>query len=173
MDTRYFQRLFRYDRWANREVLMALQRAKEPPAQVLRWLAHLAGAGHTWLARVNEKTPPLAIWPELTVEQCDHFMTLLGDGWLRYLEALAPTELSSSVAYSNSRGEEFFDDGCGCSDPGIDAWQLPSRPDCRCDAGLRGDACIDGFHYCCKERRAGGIVRIALFREDESIYRWP
>ena len=107
MDTRYFQRLFRYDRWANREVLMALQRAKEPPAQVLRWLAHLAGAGHTWLARVNEKTPPLAIWPELTVEQCDHFMTLLGDGWLRYLEALAPTELSSSVAYSNSRGEEF------------------------------------------------------------------
>ena len=107
MDTRYFQRLFRYDRWANREVLMALRTAKEPPAQVLRWLAHLAGAGHTWLARVNAKTPPLAIWPELTVEQCDHFLTLLGDGWLGYLDALAPSELSLSVAYSNSRGEEF------------------------------------------------------------------
>ena len=107
MDTRYFQRLFRYDRWANREVLMALRTAKEPPAQVLRWLAHLAGAGHTWLARVSATTPPLAIWPELTVEQCDHFLTLLGDGWLGYLDALAPSELSLSVAYSNSRGEEF------------------------------------------------------------------
>lgn len=107
MDTRYFQRLFRYDRWANREVLMALQVAKEPPAQVLRWLAHLAGAGHTWLARVNAKTPPLAIWPELTLEQSDHFLTLLGDGWQGYLDALAPAELSSSVLTATAEEKSF------------------------------------------------------------------
>ncbi|HEX4319537.1 MAG TPA: hypothetical protein VHZ52_01450, partial [Acidobacteriaceae bacterium] len=84
----YFQRLFRYDRWANKETLTAMQVTKEPPAKALRWLAHLAGAGYTWLARVREEECPLAIWPELTLTVCESYLERLGEGWLAYLDAL-------------------------------------------------------------------------------------
>jgi len=103
----YFRRLFRYDRWANHEVLVALQAAGRQPADSVRWLAHLAGAGHTWLSRVKQEESPLAIWPELTVDQCEGYLTQLGEGWLAYLETIGPKELGRDVVYKNSRGEEF------------------------------------------------------------------
>jgi uncharacterized damage-inducible protein DinB len=84
-----------------------VQKAKEQPAQALRWLAHLAGAGHTWLARVNEAASPLAIWPDLSLEQCEIYLKSVGEGWLVYLDKLEPAALNGSVVYRNSKGEEF------------------------------------------------------------------
>jgi uncharacterized damage-inducible protein DinB len=107
METEYFRRLFRYDRWANGEVLASMQAAKEPPEKALRWLAHLAGAGHTWLARVRGEECPLAIWPELTLEQCASYLEKLGDGWLVSLDELGATGLNRIAVYRNSKGEEF------------------------------------------------------------------
>jgi hypothetical protein len=172
MDTRYFQRLFRYDNWANGEVLMALRVAKEPSAQVLRWLGHLAGAGHTWLARVNGKACPLAIWPELTMEECDHFLMLLGDEWQRYLDALAPAELSSMVEYRNSRGEEF-------STTIVDILTQVLTLAATIEARLPPRCGLAGIHL---HRRISFLlqgkacwrdsdIRIALFRTEESNYR--
>jgi uncharacterized damage-inducible protein DinB len=107
MEIEYFQRLFRYDRWANKETLHSLEAAKVPPAKALQWLAHLAGAGHTWLARVRKIEPALVIWPELTFEQCANHLEKLGAGWLKYLDDLGTADLNRSVTYRNSRGEEF------------------------------------------------------------------
>lgn len=107
MEIAYFQRLFRYDRWANERVLAALQAAKERPAQSLRWLGHLAGAGHTWLGRVRGEASPLPIWPELSIEQCASHLEALGEGWLAYLDTLTPAELGGRIVYRNSLGEEF------------------------------------------------------------------
>ncbi len=107
MEITYFRRLFRYDQWANEKAFAALQAAKMRPAQSLRWLAHLAGAGHTWLGRVRKETPLLPIWPELPIEQCESYLETLGEGWLTYLDSLTPAGLSESMIYRNSRGEEF------------------------------------------------------------------
>ena len=107
MEAAYFQRLFRYDQWANKEALASVQAAKEPPVKALRWLAHLAGAGHTWLARVKEETPTLTIWPDLSLEQCEIYLKSLGEGWLVYLEGLDPARLNQILIYRNSKGEEF------------------------------------------------------------------
>ena len=107
VEREYFRRIFRYDRWANREVLASLQAAKEPSTKALRWLGHLAGAGHTWLSRVRGVEPPLAIWPELTLEQSESYLGALGKGWLIYLDELAATGFEGNVIYRNSKGEEF------------------------------------------------------------------
>jgi uncharacterized damage-inducible protein DinB len=107
VEREYFRRLFRYDRWANREVLASMQVAKEPPVKALRWLGHLTGAGYTWLARVRGEECPLVIWPELTLEQCESYLGTLGKGWLIYFDELATTGFDGNVIYKNSKGEEF------------------------------------------------------------------
>lgn len=107
MDIGYFQRLFRYDQWANGQVLAAMRTAEKPPQQSVRWLGHLAGAGSTWLARLKQETPLLAIWPELTLEESESGLKELGKEWLRYMDTLDPADLSRNISYRNSKGMEF------------------------------------------------------------------
>jgi uncharacterized damage-inducible protein DinB len=107
MDIAYFRRLFRYDQWANGQVLTAMHAAEQPPQQSVRWLAHLAGAGSTWLARLKQETPRLAIWPELTLEESAGYLRGLGQEWLAYMDTLEPADLSKNIDYKNSKGMEF------------------------------------------------------------------
>jgi uncharacterized damage-inducible protein DinB len=106
MEIEYFRRLFRYDQWANNEVLTALSVTKEPSVKALRWMAHLAGAGSTWLSRAKGAQSPLAIWPELTLPQCQGYLEALGVEWLLYLDALDANGLKENVVYRNSKGDE-------------------------------------------------------------------
>jgi uncharacterized damage-inducible protein DinB len=106
MEVEYFRRLFRYDQWANQEVLAALLAAKGPSVKTLRWMAHLAGAGSTWLSRAKGAESPLAIWPELTLPECQGYFDALGVEWLLYLDTVDANELKESVVYRNSKGDE-------------------------------------------------------------------
>ena len=59
-------RQLRYDAWANAETLASL-RSTAPP-QALRWMAHIVGAERLWLGRLTGEPSPLAVWPELAVD---------------------------------------------------------------------------------------------------------
>jgi uncharacterized damage-inducible protein DinB len=107
MKREYFLRLFRYDQWANQATLAAFQATNDPPAKALKGMAHLVGAGYTWLARLKREECQLLIWPELTLEECGRYSAKLGKEWLAYLDALDSGRLQESVAYRNSKGSEF------------------------------------------------------------------
>jgi uncharacterized damage-inducible protein DinB len=107
LDIEYFRRFFRYDQWANGEVLAAMRAATEPPQQSVRWLAHLAGAGWVWLTRLRQEEPRLAVWPELTLEESESYLRELGKEWLRYMDGLEPADLNRVISYRNSKGMEF------------------------------------------------------------------
>ena len=66
----YLQRLFAYDDWANREVLDSLARAGGRPARSLKLLSHIVAAEALWLARLRREKSPMAVWPELTLDEC-------------------------------------------------------------------------------------------------------
>lgn len=44
----YFQKLFAYDHWANREALRALQTCPAPPAKALQLLGHVLAAAQVF-----------------------------------------------------------------------------------------------------------------------------
>ncbi len=96
-------RLFRYEAWANAEVIEAL-RAGDPP-KTLRWMAHIIGAGTVWLSRLRQEPPSMAVWPDLELEQCANGNAYLAAGWADYLGALGPDDLGDSLGYRNSQGE--------------------------------------------------------------------
>jgi uncharacterized damage-inducible protein DinB len=101
------RRLFDYNHWANREAVESLAGAASPPPAAVRRLAHVVAAEALWLARLERRPAPLAVWPDLTLSQC---ATWLGDverQWTQYLADLSPERLAGRVEYANSKGESF------------------------------------------------------------------
>ena len=98
------ERLLDYDIWANRVALDSLRPA--PPPRSLRWMAHIVGAEHLWLARLQRKPSPLAVWPDLTVAQCAEQLSQLSQLWPDYLARIAG-RLGEGITYTNSKGEEW------------------------------------------------------------------
>lgn len=103
-DLDHYRRLLIYDAWANAETLASLRRAGGPPRAV-RWLAHIAGAGFLWLARLREEPPTLAVWPELDLDGCAARLEQLADEWMHYLDGLQAEDTVDGVGYRNTKGE--------------------------------------------------------------------
>lgn len=103
----HLRHLFDHDAWANREVLAVLREARPVPDASLRWLAHLVGTEHLWLARLRGATSPLPVWPDLTLEGLGVHLDRLCEEWDEYLGALPPGGLNRMVEYTNSKGEPW------------------------------------------------------------------
>ncbi len=93
--------------WADRETLASMRAAGAPPADTLRWLAHIAAAERLWLARLQGTTSPLAVWPDLTLEQCAKELEAGARDWRAWLDGLTAARLMDRIAYRNSKGETF------------------------------------------------------------------
>jgi uncharacterized damage-inducible protein DinB len=102
----HLRRLLLYDVWANRETLRSLAEQSAPPKS-LRWLAHILGAERLWIARILGETSSLAVWPDLTVDQCAAHLDDLSGFWPRYMAELEPERLSDEISYVNSKGEPW------------------------------------------------------------------
>jgi uncharacterized damage-inducible protein DinB len=106
-DRNDFRRLFNFDAWANREVLDSFQNAGQPTPRSLRLMAHVLGAEYLWISRIQGAKSPLAVWPELTVAECDQQGNNLIQLWSDYLDSTTSGELSRVVPYTNSKGERW------------------------------------------------------------------
>ena len=100
----WYERLLRYDAWANGETVRALG-AGAAPAKALRWMAHIVGAGELWLARLREEPASMAVWPDLDLDGCAAGVARLAERWPRYLATVGLEDLSEGVGYRNSLGE--------------------------------------------------------------------
>lgn len=103
----HIQQLFRYDDWANREVLTSLQGVQEPPPRSLKLLAHIVSAERLWLERLRLQKQTYPVWPQFTLEQCKLEVVELPGLWKNYLAALGEAGLSRSLNYKNTQGESF------------------------------------------------------------------
>lgn len=103
----YLQRLFAYDDWANREVLDSPARTGGRPARSLKLLSHIVAAEVLWLARLRREKSPMAVWPELSLDECRVEIDRLAGRWSGYLGALPAAGLDQTIAYTNSKGEPW------------------------------------------------------------------
>ena len=100
MDVTLWQ-LLRYDDWANREVLRALQSA--PRERSCTLLAHVVGAEWLWLGRLRQDPQPSAVWPAWSLEECAARLQPLLEDWRGFLETTP--DLDATIRYENSKGE--------------------------------------------------------------------
>ena len=107
MSVEHFRREFRYDEWANREVLRHLQRESSPPPKCMAWFGHVLGAQAEWLARLENGTSELAVWPQLMPDELEPELGRLRERWMGFFARLTPDELARTIAYVNSKGQRW------------------------------------------------------------------
>ncbi|MGA8764882.1 MAG: DinB family protein [Candidatus Sulfotelmatobacter sp.] len=103
----YFRRQFKYDHWANREIVSALRPAATPSPRSLQLLAHILSAERLWLERLTQQPQSLPVWTAFDLGQCEAHLAELSVVWPDYFDQLSPAILLETIAYKNSKGEAW------------------------------------------------------------------
>jgi len=103
----HLQRQFAYDSWANREEVRVLSSLPTPPAAALKLMNHIVAAQWLWLDRMQQNPPRTAVWPEMSLADCDRQLQELERQWQGYLKGLSEEALASACNYKNSKGETW------------------------------------------------------------------
>ena len=103
----YVKRLIAHMAWADRLVQDALKRTPSIDRKVIDLYAHLLAAEHVWYSRLVGVTPRFAVWPSLTIEECERLGAETAEQLAAYLSGLEPGDLERGVTYKNSAGAQF------------------------------------------------------------------
>ena len=100
-------RLFTHLAWADARAIESLRRAEGDTARARELLAHVIGAETVWLARIEGRESELAVWPDLTLDECEVASARVRAGYDALLARLDDAEAARLVHYRNSAGREF------------------------------------------------------------------
>ena len=102
------QRLFAHLRWADERTLASLRDAHPAaPTDALELYAHVLGAEHVWIARLEGRVPRVAVWPALSLDECAAVAAKNHAGYQTFLDGKDSAALEGEVAYTNSAGQSF------------------------------------------------------------------
>jgi RimJ/RimL family protein N-acetyltransferase/uncharacterized damage-inducible protein DinB len=104
---RHFVYLLGHLAWADLHALAALKRTDPADAAALKLLAHVLGSEHVWLARLSGTPASVAVWPELSVTDCEGLARQNELGYRQFVFGLGPADLRRNVSYRNSAGEDL------------------------------------------------------------------
>jgi uncharacterized damage-inducible protein DinB len=103
----YLRREFAYDEWANKEVLNAIRAAGSANQRSLQLMSHILAAELVWLERLKQQSQSVPVWPEPDLAQCEAQAAKLGGQWLEFLDLITAGDVSQSISYKNSKGEQW------------------------------------------------------------------
>jgi uncharacterized damage-inducible protein DinB len=103
----YLRRQFAYDEWANREVLNAIRAASGTNQRSLQLMSHILAAELVWLERLKQQPQSVPVWPEPDLAQCEAQAARLGEQWLEFLDLITAGDVSQSISYKNTKGEQW------------------------------------------------------------------
>jgi uncharacterized damage-inducible protein DinB len=92
--------------WADDAALRSL-RQPDVPQRALDLYAHVLGAEHVWLARLEQRSPSVAVWPEGSVVLCERLARENQQAFRVFVEQLDDAGRRRAVRYRNSAGQEF------------------------------------------------------------------
>jgi uncharacterized damage-inducible protein DinB len=103
----HLKRLFEHMAWADTHALKALRESKGASELAHSELAHVLGAEHVWLARLEGRPATVAVWPELSVDECEALAHETQAGFRAFVDREDESTLERTVHYRNSAGAAF------------------------------------------------------------------
>jgi uncharacterized damage-inducible protein DinB len=70
-------------------------------------MGHIVGAEFLWLARLENQTSPMPVWPDLSLKECGRRVGEVSGKLLEILAGASPASLNEQVSYTNSKGEAW------------------------------------------------------------------
>lgn len=103
----HFKKLYQHLAWADERALQSLRAAHSVLKKDLDLYAHILGSEHNWLSRIQGSVPKLAIWPALTLDECERVAKENVSAFNALVSTLTPELLQKSITYRNSAGDQF------------------------------------------------------------------
>lgn len=98
-------RCFRYDAWANRQILAAVRATAALPERPRQVMAHLLQAQKVWLMRLTGRdTAGMQIWPQMTLDECEPLLAENEQGYADYVSSLRQERYGDLISYRTSTG---------------------------------------------------------------------
>lgn len=100
-------KLFQHLGWADERVLQSLRAAHSVLKKDLDLYAHILGSEHNWLSRIRGSAPSLAIWPTLTLDECERVGKENVSAFNALVSSMTSELLQKPITYRNSAGDQF------------------------------------------------------------------
>jgi uncharacterized damage-inducible protein DinB len=101
------RRQFAYNAWANHEVLRAIRNAGGEDQRSVQLMCHIVAAEQLWLERLRQLPQSVLVWPAPDLSWCESQAAQMAQLWKDYLASIVPGDLSRSISYKNSKGEQW------------------------------------------------------------------
>lgn len=102
-------RLFRYDIWANEQILLSLQDhlGFEGSDRAVEYFAHITGSQQMWYKRIQgESTDDIEIWPTYSLADALQHLKTLNQQWKQVIGS-NKNNLDRIIAYTNSKDTPY------------------------------------------------------------------
>jgi len=103
----HFIKLYKHLAWADERVLQSLRAAHSVLKKDLDLYGHILGSEHNWLSRIQGTVPKLAIWPTLTLDECEKASKENVGAFNALISTLTSDLLQRPITYRNSAGDQF------------------------------------------------------------------
>ena len=103
----HFIRLFQHLAWADAQVLESLRSARTVLKSIMDLYAHVLGAEHVWVSRIESSKPIVAVWPTLTLAECEKLSIENIKRFDRIIGDLTDESLDRAITYRNSAGDQY------------------------------------------------------------------
>jgi uncharacterized damage-inducible protein DinB len=103
----HFRKLYQHLGWADARVLQSLRTAHVVLRKDLDLYSHILGSEHVWLSRIKGTPAKVAVWPSLTLDECQRLAgenTAVFDG---VISELTEKSREAPITYRNSAGDQF------------------------------------------------------------------
>jgi uncharacterized damage-inducible protein DinB len=73
-------------------------------SNALSLFAHLLATEHMWLCRLQLRSPDMAIWPELGLDECERLLEMNFAAYRDYFKNFGPEAFASLTEYQTTKG---------------------------------------------------------------------
>ena len=103
----HFIRVFQHLVWADAKVLASLRSAQTVLRSIMDLYAHVLGAEHVWVSRIEQSKPAVAVWPTLTLDECERLAAENARRFDVILKNATDQSFQRTVTYRNSAGDQY------------------------------------------------------------------
>src|ERR1700730_7632532 len=103
----HFIKVFQHLKWADARVLDSLRGAKSLVKKDQELFAHMLGSEHVWVSGIGGTAPKLAVWPTLTLDECDQLASENAAAYQKLISGLTADAIHRAITYRNSAGDEY------------------------------------------------------------------